>query len=143
MHAECAALPLHAFFISVLFPTRQCRCMCVRGTAAACNTHTIFSRARELELVAIQASLTHHRQTVIDCLCMKPLRPLECNCNDLVWPLYGPLDGSCKTFVMPLGGPWKTIERPMSGHWKALDRNKSDHCMHAIIEAAAVITFDS
>ena len=34
------------FFISVFFPTRQCRCMCVRGTAAACNTHNIFLSSR-------------------------------------------------------------------------------------------------
>ncbi len=131
------------FFILVLFSLRGNAAACVCAALPLNETHTIFSRTHELDLVAIRASLKQHRHAVIDCLCMKPLRSLECNCKDLVWPLYGPLEGSWKTFGRPLEGPWKTIERPMYGHWKALDRNKSDHCMHVIIEAAAIITFNS
>ncbi len=112
-HAECAALPLHAFFLFLYFSLRGNAAACVCAALPLHATHTLFSRARELELVAIRASLKQHRQTVIDCLCMKPLRSLECNCKDLVWPLYGPLEGSWKTFGRPLEGPWKTIERPM------------------------------
>ena len=93
----------------------------LRGNAAACvcaalplnETHTRFSHTREIELVAIWASLKEHRHAVIDCLCMEPLRRLEGNCKDLGWPLEG---------------PWKVLGRPLEGLWKALGRPLKGPC---------------